>query len=83
MVAVIWKPPAKNVLFTCNNNKHFCQILPLPHYVIKYENLEMLELKDICVKEKHQSAHVNAPQQYKKTTSTFSVKIFSANMQSQ
>lgn len=43
----------------------------------------MLELKDICVKEKHQSAHVNAPQQYKKTTSTFSVKIFSANMQSQ
>lgn len=43
----------------------------------------MLELKDVCAKEKDQSVQVNAPQQYKESTPTFSVKIFSANMQSQ
>lgn len=64
MVVGIWEPPARNILFACNNNEHFFQILPLAHHVIKYKNLEMLEPTDVCVKEKYHPTQRNAPQQY-------------------
>lgn len=61
MVAGIQEPQARNVLFACNINEHFFQILPLPHHLIKYENLEILKPTDVHVKEKHHPTQLNAP----------------------